>query len=50
MKQEYQTPTLTNFGSIKDVTSASAGPRTCPDGSPKPPTGDCGHGPRGWSP
>lgn len=42
-KKPYTPPTLTNFGSIKNVTGGS-GPPVCPDGSPRPPTGDCGKG------
>lgn len=37
----YTTPKLTPLGSITENTAAGSG-ALCPDGSPRPPTGDCG--------
>lgn len=41
-KKEYETPKLTPMGSITDNTASGSG-RFCPNGKPKPPTGNCGH-------
>ena len=45
MKDEYQTPTLQSLGTVVDNTAAGSGfdERFCPNGKPKPPTGNCGH-------
>lgn len=42
-KKPYIKPVLKTYGKVKDLTATGSGdPRFCPNGKPKPPTGNCG--------